>query len=552
MLQNVTTHLWQRRLDWQKKGLKRQEIIEKSRQLLAGMELEDWLISLLTIYPQSPAQDKFIESMARERWYISGNKSGKTFIFLWDIILRAIGQHPFDHCEVPNVQWIASPGYKHQREIVQPLMEAFGIRYMVHKPANISGIPGCWDFFDFREEWGGSHVVFKSADQGRKLFQGANVDLVGFDEEPPRDIYSESKMRTAVKRGRISCAMTPLEGMTWVCKEKWDPWQEKKISPHRVECFKSSIYDNKYLDSEMVEEILDSYNETERDARAYGNFVLLAGSAFFGATALRNAGAHVCTSQHYSITRETKQGGIVNGGVCATLDNGSPLQIWKLPQAGKKYFVGGDISEGHGGDNCVIEVVSEDMEQCAELIGQIPQDIYSELCVLIAKFYNGAKIAVECNYDNGATMKIILEDFHYHNVYFRQDWEGVENRQTMRPGWLTNKKTRPRLLLYLESLLRTDRLRVYSSAVFAELQHFIRNKLGKPCAQPGYHDDSVMSIAIACMVANPHAAYLPLTTENKEVIIKPVLDRTSTIAQAALKRAKDTGGRVRYEMEHFY
>ena len=40
-----------------------------------------------------------------------------------------------------------------------------------------------------------SRIGFKSCDQGREKFQGSSLDFVWFDEEPPKDIYEECKMR---------------------------------------------------------------------------------------------------------------------------------------------------------------------------------------------------------------------------------------------------------------------------------------------------------------------------------------------------------------------
>ena len=53
-------------------------------------------------------------------------------------------------------------------------------------------------------------------DQGRDKFQGASLDFVWFDEEPPYDIYQECRMRVLDREGEIFGTMTPLKGLTWV------------------------------------------------------------------------------------------------------------------------------------------------------------------------------------------------------------------------------------------------------------------------------------------------------------------------------------------------
>ena len=45
-------------------------------------------------------------------------------------------------------------------------------------------------------EFGGSSIILKSYDQGRKSFQGTEMDLILLDEEPPMDVYSECMIRS--------------------------------------------------------------------------------------------------------------------------------------------------------------------------------------------------------------------------------------------------------------------------------------------------------------------------------------------------------------------
>ena len=68
--------------------------------------------------------------------------------------------------------------------------------------------------------FGGVSVIgFKSCDQGREKFQGASLDFVWFDEEPPQDIYEECRMRVLDRAGDIFGTMTPLKGVTFLYDE---------------------------------------------------------------------------------------------------------------------------------------------------------------------------------------------------------------------------------------------------------------------------------------------------------------------------------------------
>jgi phage terminase large subunit-like protein len=64
------------------------------------------------------------------------------------------------------------------------------------------------------ERDGLSTLGFKSYDQGRRKWQGATLDFVGFDEEPDEEIYTEGKTRTNATGGIVWLTFTPLLGMS--------------------------------------------------------------------------------------------------------------------------------------------------------------------------------------------------------------------------------------------------------------------------------------------------------------------------------------------------
>ena len=80
---------------------------------------------------------------------------------------------------------------------------------------------GAIDWMKVRHKSGGcSKVFFKSYDQGRKTFQGTNMDFIWLDEECPMDIYQECvhRFRGASADGRLLLTFTPLSGVTDVVK----------------------------------------------------------------------------------------------------------------------------------------------------------------------------------------------------------------------------------------------------------------------------------------------------------------------------------------------
>lgn len=84
-----------------------------------------------------------------------------------------------------------------------------------------SGVPDAIDVAYVRHASGGiSTITFKSYEQGRKAFEGNEVDVVALDEEPDERVYDECVMRTMAtglfRGGIILLTFTPLEGWTEV------------------------------------------------------------------------------------------------------------------------------------------------------------------------------------------------------------------------------------------------------------------------------------------------------------------------------------------------
>jgi phage terminase large subunit-like protein len=76
-------------------------------------------------------------------------------------------------------------------------------------------VPGAVDWVRVKHASGGiSTLYFRSYDQGRKIFQGSELDVVWLDEEVPEDVYSEALVRTMTTGGIVMLTFTPLMGLT--------------------------------------------------------------------------------------------------------------------------------------------------------------------------------------------------------------------------------------------------------------------------------------------------------------------------------------------------
>ena len=124
---------------------------------------------------------------------------------------------------------------------------------------------------------GGGRILFMSCDAGRDGMQGSAVDLVWFDEEPPKqDVIQEAMMRLVDKQptARMIVSMTPLRGMSWV----YDKWVADTPADTRVHWLHGT--DNPHLPPGALERLLSNYSDNEGAARARGEFVALEGRVY--------------------------------------------------------------------------------------------------------------------------------------------------------------------------------------------------------------------------------------------------------------------------------
>lgn len=81
----------------------------------------------------------------------------------------------------------------------------------------ISGTAGLIDTIKiWRPDGTRSTLMMRTYEQGRKIFQGFELDILWCDEEPPEDVYNEGLIRTATTGGMVMVTFTPLQGITGV------------------------------------------------------------------------------------------------------------------------------------------------------------------------------------------------------------------------------------------------------------------------------------------------------------------------------------------------
>ena len=220
-------------------------------------------------------QLEFHRDPHRVRVLFGGNRSGKTLAGAVETVYYALGIHPYRDVPVPSRGWVVSLTNEVQRDVAQKEILYWLPRWRIK---NITVRAGRKDdpenaIIDTIILDNGSTIGFKSVDQGREKFQGTSLHYCWFDEEPPKPIYDECRMRLMDTRGEMWVTMTPLQGLSWAhdilyLNEAGDP---------NIRYWQMEWADNPFLSPEEIAEQEATMTEDEREARQYGRFVALSG-----------------------------------------------------------------------------------------------------------------------------------------------------------------------------------------------------------------------------------------------------------------------------------
>jgi phage terminase large subunit-like protein len=247
-------------------------------------------VNQLAIFDPYPKQEAFFAAGAtyRERLLAAGNQCGKTVAGAFEVSVHATGRYPDwwtgkRYLKPPKI-WVCGPTFKSIRESVQEkLLGAIGAHGtgMIPKDAiestsaNRAQSDGV-DMIKVKHASGGiSTITFLAYEIGREAFQGASVQFVHCDEEPPADVYSEILTRTNATGGLVILTFTPLKGRSNVVK-KFLPTPD---TPHRYS-ITMTLDDVAHFTEEKKAQIIASYEEYERDARTRGIPLLGSGAVF--------------------------------------------------------------------------------------------------------------------------------------------------------------------------------------------------------------------------------------------------------------------------------
>jgi hypothetical protein len=192
------------------------------------------------------------------------------------------------------------------------------------------------------------------------------------------------------------------------------------------------------------------------------------------------------------------------------------IKLYKLPNqpAFTEYCIGGDTAGDTLGDEFSSDVIdAKTLEQVATLTMQIDEDLYAKQMYCLGMYYNWALVSVETNYSTFPQKK--LEELGYPKFYVREVVDRFDKSTTKQFGFNTNKKTKPLILANLVELVREHTEIFNDEKTLRQMLTFVKKDGGKQEAEEGYHDDKVMSIAIA------HHSVEQVVFDTEPIIVNP-------------------------------
>lgn len=213
------------------------------------------------------------------------------------------------------------------------------------------------------------------------------------------------------------------------------------------------------------------------------------------------------------------------------------LEIWGMPEMGRRYIVGSDSSMGlseeidddeEGGgrsgshSRSGAEVLDmETLEQVAEYDAASAPHVMARHLAGIGRLYNEALLAPEVQSSGGGggrELLVYLHEASYWNIHqVSVNADKIQPQPKIRLGWETNSATRPRMLARVREVVMEQSAMIHSRRLFDQLSSFGENDAGRKVALAG-HDDLLFAYGIALMSRSENYYKMP---KSEPVIHQP-------------------------------
>lgn len=382
---------------------------------------------------------------------------------------------------------------------------------------------------DYIKLWNGSVCHFIGLDDPLRWYS-SEIGSIAFDEAQEIEEEKAIRLITRLRQQGMPCRATfgfnPSNPGHWLQNWFYIGGERTKHGFYKQELFATAATkpigdadfifakatDNIYLPEGYVDGTLAGLPDHLKRRYLDGLWEYISGNAFFDQDALQFytevAGEAKVTNGRLAgdIQQDINQRlkGVRSKDPIRVQPGSGPLQVFKPPVRGEKphrYVIGVDSSSGKGEDWTAMQVVDMDeFEQAAELQVKAPPSEAGEWAYRLGRVYNDALIVCEVTGGWGFAVDQKLRELRYPKPYTRRVVDRLKKGFTDKLGFDTTTKSRPLILAALEEAIREREFGLYGMRTIAELSSFVFSDRGKAEAQPGAHDDLVMSLALAVYV----------------------------------------------------
>jgi len=187
---------------------------------LRQRELDD---PLALVYQPHDVQQRVHRSRKPITLVVGGNRSGKTYSAVAEVLYYATGRRTWAEVPTPPV-FVAyvMPSLPMFKRAVLPIVRKLTPRSEVRLQPNGDIISSTTNIIKFKN---GSEIHFLSADMHQRRLQGFSADLIVMDETPKEDVFEELLARLVDRKGRMLMVFAPLDVQTyWVRDKVYMPW----------------------------------------------------------------------------------------------------------------------------------------------------------------------------------------------------------------------------------------------------------------------------------------------------------------------------------------
>lgn len=286
------------------------------------------------------------------------------------------------------------------------------------------------------------------------------------------------------------------------CEIDWESYQKE----HKLSDVEITYYYMKWLQfggknsPDAIKSLMQEYPTTQEEA------FLSTGQTYFSTAKVAELMKVAENGEIGEVLADEK------GDIRFIPTSGGNLEIFKHPEVGNKYIIGGDTAEGLAhGDAQVLYVINQKTENCDALYhSRVAPDELATEAYKLGKYYNFALLGIEVNKD-GLWVNDALEKMGYQNLYYRKVFDDITQKVTKFFGWKTTSATRPFALAALKAVVFRKN-EGFPYQILDEMLTFVRNMKGRPEAMDKKHDDCVMAASIGYAILQEEGVYQENTT----------------------------------------